>query len=94
MCTVILVHIVLLALTLISDCTFGNVYISMYTCTCYICHTSITLLTDCVSKQEFDVVKHDIHYWQNVTLSFIKEYVVDCNGTYILWLMMDKYYNL
>ena len=47
-------------------------------------HTSITLLSDCVSRQEFDVLKYDLHYWQNVTLSLIKEYTVDRNGSYTL----------
>ena len=35
---------------------------------------------DCVSRQEFESLKYDLHYWQNVTLTIIKNNIANQRG--------------
>ena len=31
---------------------------------------------ECVSRQEFESLQYDLHYWQNVTLTIIKNDII------------------
>ena len=38
------------------------------------------IFSECVEEDEFELVKNDLHYWQNVTLTIIKDNLAQLNS--------------
>lgn len=35
---------------------------------------------NCVSREEFDTLQKELHYWQNTTINILKKYLIDNEG--------------
>ena len=38
---------------------------------------------DCVSREEFESLQKELHYWQNTTITILKIYLIDNEGKLI-----------
>ena len=49
---------------------------------------SIDGAKNCVSREEFDTLQRELHYWQNTTINILKKYLIDNQGNLLLNLML------